>query len=215
MKPLISCIMPVRNRQEFIAGALACYRAQTWHRKELIIVDNSDEPIRRAVVDYVDRYEYVGPEPKTVGWMRNRCCENAAGELIAHWDSDDWSHPNRLTEQYKLIIAQQAGLVGYRSMPFIDEDRREAWIYEGERNFALGTSFFYSRTFWRAHKFGNLAVAEDGDLLQRVGGAVSVPAKDRMVARIHGANTSPKRGIIGEGQFWRAVDYEQVARIIR
>jgi glycosyltransferase involved in cell wall biosynthesis len=216
MKPLISCIMPVRNRQEFIAGALACYRAQTYHPKELIVVDNSDTPIKELILDHADCYDYVGPDPKTVGWMRNRCCENAAGELIAHWDSDDWSHPNRLSEQYKLLIAQQAGLVGYQSMPFIDEERKEAWLYVGERRFALGTSFLYTRHFWRSHKFGDhLTVAEDGDLLQRVGGAVSVPAKDRMIARIHGGNTSPKRGLVAQGQFWRAVDYEQVARMIR
>jgi glycosyltransferase involved in cell wall biosynthesis len=215
LKPLISCVMPIRNRREYIAGAVACFKRQTWPRKELIVVDNSDEPIKDLVLEYADCYDYVGPEPKTVGWMRNRCAELARGELIAHFDSDDWSHPSRLLDQWKLLISQQAGLVGYRSMPFIDEEKREAWLYQGEPRFALGTSFLYTKHFWRAHKFKELGVAEDGDLLQRVGGAVSVDAKDRMVARIHAGNTSKKRGVISEGQFWRRMDYATVVGIIR
>jgi hypothetical protein len=178
------------------------------------VVDNSDNPIHDLIpTDAI--YEYVGLEPKSVGWMRNRCCELAGGDVIAHWDSDDYSHPERLRDQWKMLVSNQAGIVGYRSMPFLDEERQEAWLYQGEQRFALGTSFMYTRRFWRAHKFADIGVAEDGDLLHRVGGAISVDTLDRMVARIHGSNTSQKRGTIAEGQFWRRMDYQQVAALIR
>lgn len=216
MRPLISCIMPIRNRREFIPGALRCFDQQTWQNRELIVVDNSDE----SLLDMIPGppkcwYEYVGPEPHTVGWMRNRACELARGQFIAHWDSDDWSHPSRLAEQWKMSIAYEASVVGYRSMPFIDEERREAWMYEGQKSYALGTSFFYPRALWKGMKFADLAVAEDGDFLQRAGGALSMDGSNRMVARIHSHNTSPKRGMIAAGEFWTPIDYEQVAALIR
>ena len=89
--------MPVRNRPQYIAGAVACFEAQTWPNRELVVVDNSDEPISSVLPSWA-RYDYVGSEKRSVGWMRNRACEVSQGDFIAHWDSDDWSHPNRLNE---------------------------------------------------------------------------------------------------------------------
>ena len=113
-----------------------------------------------------------------------------------------------------MCISYEAAIVGYRNMPFIDEENKEAWMYLGQPSYALGTSFFYPRAFWKSTKFADISVGEDGEILQRSGGALSTDGSARMVARIHADNTSPKRGIIAESDFWKPMNYEQVAAMM-
>lgn len=213
MQPLISCIMPTRNRREYIPAAILCYLSQTWRNKELIILDDGNEYVADLIPGRSD-IRHCRADHKlllTVGAKRNRLCAMATGAFIAHWDDDDVSHPERLREQYKLLISNQAGLVGYRSMFFIDEELQKAYLYEGAPRYALGTSLFYRKETWRGHKFPDQLVGEDGAFVKAVGGAVSVPANDRLIARIHSGNTSSKRPWVSA---WSEQNYEFVARML-
>src|ERR1051326_1608453 len=81
---LISCIMPTANRRAFVAQAVEYFLRQTYERRELIVVDDGDD----AVGDLLPRDERVRyvrlAGRQTVGAKRNRACEEARGELIAH-----------------------------------------------------------------------------------------------------------------------------------
>ena len=47
-----------------------------------------------------DRIVYLRRDQRSsVGVKRNLACEHAEGELIAHFDDDDWYAPNRLSIQ--------------------------------------------------------------------------------------------------------------------
>lgn len=206
MLPLISALMPTRDRRQYIPGAVSCFLNQTWPNKELIVLDSGDDPVGDLMPPTpAVRYVRLKDKP-TIGAARNIACSLARGEFFVHFDDDDISHPLRLKEQYKLLTSFQRGLVGYRSMVFIDEEERKAYLYPGDAGYALGTSFFYRRQTWRAHHFPDKQVHEDGDFINAVrGGALSVPAGDRMVARIHSKNTSCKRGFLSS---WVPQNYE-------
>lgn len=213
MLPLVTAIMPIYNRREFAECALKCYYAQTYPNKELVIVEDGPDDIRDLITDWTG-VKYVRLDEKhSVGAKRNIACQHARGEYIVHWDSDDWSAPGRIAEQHKLLTKAQVAFVGYGSMLFIDEARRIAWLYSGEPNYALGTSFFYSKTYWRCHKFPDISEGEDNAFVESAQYLVAVDAGDRMVARIHANNTSEKH-ITPEMSHWQRVDYVTVAALI-
>ena len=85
--PLISCIMPTRNRPQFLQQAIASFLSQDYPHKELIIVDCSDKPTVRA--EYPGVRSVSITEPLSVGMMRNIACSLAQGNVICHWDDDN------------------------------------------------------------------------------------------------------------------------------
>jgi hypothetical protein len=120
------------------------------------------------------------------------CCQHARGEIIAHWDDDDWSYPGRLTEQIELLRGNL--VTGYRTIHFYDERTGDAHEYQGTPNYAVGTSLCYWKSYWQEHKFQGFSCGEDNDFVQRARGVIS--AQDglgKMVAVTHAAGTSPRK----------------------
>jgi len=219
-QPLISCIMPTRNRREFVPGALRCWDAQTWANKELVVIDTSDEPIQDLLPRNDKRIRYVRIQPATefnTGAVRNIACGLANGEFIAHFDDDDWSHPHRLREQWKSLAQSGRGVSGYRSILFADEAERRAWCFRGAEaaSSALGTSLFYARPFWRHHPFRPLLMGEDGEFVRTAvehNSLISVDGFYRCIARVHAGNTSPK--FTDDEQWTEIHDAREMDRII-
>jgi glycosyltransferase involved in cell wall biosynthesis len=213
MLPLISCLMPTCDRREFIPQALACFEAQTYPHKQLVIVDNGQDSIQdlaescRRVI-----YKHVGTEKLSTGEMRNRACALATGTIFCHWDDDDYSHPKRMVEQFRMMQSMSVSLVGYNAMYFLDEEQQQAWLYSNPEFYALGTSLMYTKDYWRGGKFPDLDVAEDSAFIERAQyrRAMSVGvANDRLIARIHGKNTCDKRRYMLP-PMWTETPYEFV-----
>ena len=98
-QPLVSCVMPTRNRRRFVSQAIWYFLRQDYPQKELLVIDDGEDSVSDLLPDD-DRIRYVQLDPRTVlGAKRNVGCELAHGELIAHWDDDDWSGPRRLDVQ--------------------------------------------------------------------------------------------------------------------
>ena len=128
-----------------------------------------------------------------IGRKRNFGCEHAAGDVIAHWDDDDYSAPDRLTRQIALLTQSGKAVTGYYSMRFTDGGRW--WRYGNDRTFALGTSLCYRRDWWNENRFPCLQVGEDNRFVENAfaqGQLLSVDANDLMYATIHPGNTSPR-----------------------
>jgi hypothetical protein len=170
--------MLVNGRPEMVRRAVKSFKAQTY------------VPALLAEIDGLPRM--------TIGEMRNKANAMCVSDIIVHWDSDDWSHPNRIAEQVALLQSSGADCVGYREMLFWRTPAGEAWRYANpEQNFCLGTSLCYWRHVWERKPFEALPAAPGGtgedwkwqQGLKRT--AVSAMAyKPRMIASIHGGNTS-------------------------
>ena len=143
------------------------------------------------------------PGERDIGPKRNLCCEMALGEIILHWDDDDWSFPNRITEQVDAITAGPP-VAGYRTIHFYDERNGQAHEYRGGAQYVVGTSLAYRRSWWQEHKFKDLSSGEDNDFRDRARAVLAaMDGLGKMVAVTHAAGTSPRH--INKTQ-WKTVD---------
>ena len=94
--PLVSCQMPTRNRPGFAERAVAQFLAQDWPRKELIVLDDSDPGLEPRIAEIPGLVRVVATGPMTLGDKRNLAVSLSRGEIVHHWDDDDWSGPGRL-----------------------------------------------------------------------------------------------------------------------
>ena len=87
---LVSCIMPTANRRKFISRSIALFMAQSYKNKELIIIDDGNEPIADLIPERKEIRYVKLDTTKTIGYKRNLACQNSNGKFIVHWDDDDW-----------------------------------------------------------------------------------------------------------------------------
>jgi Glycosyl transferase family 2 len=156
VQPKVSCVMLVCGRLEMTAHAIRSLESQTYEPKELCRLSNNGE--------------------QSIGLLRNRANAMATGEILCHFDTDDISHPNRITEQVALLQSSGADVVGYREMlfwrstghlieeDFLTDERRvtetgEAWLYHHDTS-PLGSSLCYWRTYWEKHPFADAPKGE-------------------------------------------------------
>lgn len=193
---LVTAIMPTRGRSIWAALAVSSFMQQSYPNKQLLILDDADQPsfpegTLLPGVAYLRIDERLNIPQK-----RNILCRVAAGQIIAHWDSDDWSDTGRLEDQIRRLEESQCSVTGYSSILFCDQQSR--WgRYVGDPSFyALGSSLCYRKSWWRDHQFDEARpINEDFDFVSRArhaGQFISVDGAGVMVARVHPGNTSPK-----------------------
>ena len=103
---LVSCLMPALPdpaRLDAFRRSVADYCRQTHPRCELVVVlDRGDPDARAAMLAHLaslarDDVRVVEPAEKlTLGALRNVSVARARGEVLCHWDDDDWFHPDRV-----------------------------------------------------------------------------------------------------------------------
>lgn len=196
--PLVSCICLTRNRREWLPKAIDCFEQQTYSQRELVIVWDG-EPVADLVpsADNIRLVEYQQKDYK-IGQKRNFANGHASGEIIAHWDDDDWSAPTRIEDQVKRLVESDKSVFGYHIVEF--EGATEGrWAYRGSTSFAVGTSLCYRKDWWEAHKFSERQVGEDSDFAREAQYKFQLSTSDgsgMILASIHPGNTS-KRNLNG------------------
>lgn len=204
MKPTVCAVMLVNGRPEMVARAIRCFLAQTYERKRLLIWDSTPDLIccDQTEHDGVFHIPAAGLEfpydpgcrVLTIGELRNAANDFwTEYPIIAHWDSDDWSHPRRLEEQVELLERSGKECVGYNEMLFwqtpvilhetggrrsgdfeMAVKRGEAWLYRLPLpGYALGTSLLYWRKAWERNPFEDKSNGEDTAFLKKVSCASS------------------------------------------
>jgi len=196
--------MPTYNRRAFVPRAIAYFLRQDYPNRELLILDDGSDPVG-DLIPADERIRYLHLEKRLhTGAKRNLACEQARGDLIMHWDDDDWYAPQRLRYQVEALLAADAELCGLRQMLFYDLAGKKTWLYEypaHQRLWLAGGSLLYTRQFWQRRPFPNLQVGEDTRFVwgQAPARAIALPTFDFYVAMIHPANTSPKQP---RGAYW-------------
>ena len=104
--PKVTVVIPVYNREKYVAAAIESVLAQTFTDFELLVIDDgSTDRSREVVRSYHDpRIRLMCSEtnegiPKT----RNKGIQFARGEYLAFLDSDDWAYPKRLAKQVAFL----------------------------------------------------------------------------------------------------------------
>lgn len=233
--PTVACVMLANSREAMVQRAVKSFQAQTYANKKLVIWNTGQlfgtQPFRGIRV-----WEPVAiRDNASVGTLRNRAnywaVEALDGiDLIAHWDSDDWSHPKRIEEQVALLEQTGADLAGYRDALFWDTRKQpaEAWQYRSEHpKMVIGASMMYRRQLWERCPFEDIPTAEDYRFwLQAVKHPAKVSAassftgdctdgvfnEPRMVCELHGSNTSPAYENMHSSSWRRAAEYDHYAK---
>lgn len=215
-QPLVSCIMPTFQRRAFIPNAIRYFLRQDYDAKELIVVDDGDDSVEDLIPND-SRIRYVRLRQKMkLGAKRNFACNEALGEVIAHWDDDDWYAPHRLTAQVKLLQHHNAEVCGSPELFFYDVDQRLAWLYAYPNNakpWFAGQSLCYRKTFWEQNRFAQIDIGEDACFMwtARPKRLAVVSERDLLVGIIHGGNTSPKET---EGECWQPAAVEEIENVV-
>lgn len=188
--------MPTRGRSELARQALECFWNQTYSHRELIVLDDAERPSFPGGIA-MDGVKYLRlEETLNIPQKRNKCCELAQGQAIAHFDSDDWSAPERLQTQMDVLQRSGLSVTGFHSILFYDMTNKRAHSYSYKPDFALGTSLVYTKQWWEANRWKeNKSIASDNSYVGWAGQRNQLVTSDSdglMVARIHGENTSGK-----------------------
>lgn len=186
---LVSCVTPTQgSRMGWLPFLVDSYLKQTYQNKELVILGDVGGP-------YLD--EHMGIPWKVAvaanirihyceGWniprKRNYLAELAKGEIIIHFDDDDWSHPDRIQAQIHHLKQYQVGFTGFHSILFWSDLEKQAYVYQGSPGYACGTSFCYLKAFIRRFPFPVArSLGSDNDVVYK--------ARDKnLVATHHGRN---------------------------
>lgn len=198
--------MPTFNRRAFVPQAIEYFLRQDYPHRELIILDDGTD----AVADLVPsdpRIRYIRLDTRLIlGAKRNRACELAQGDLIAHWDDDDWMAPHRLSVQVAALTEAGADLCGMGQQLYYDPAQDRAWLYQypvGERTWLAGNTLVYRKAFWARNPFPPIRVGEDTAFVWN-GAArnVVVCPDDRCyIGLVHRGNISHKPVT---GAYWRS-----------
>jgi glycosyltransferase involved in cell wall biosynthesis len=196
MSSLVSCIMPTWNRKEYIGAAVDSWLKQTYENRELIILDDGDGDGNFSMVH--PRIQHIRNYPRELtGTKRNHCCALAQGEIICHFDTDDWSAPNRIADQVARLQGFRKPVTGYSVLLYWDIVKQEAKRYRASiPGYVVGATMTYLKSWWEDHQFPDQQEASDNAIIfPNLREIEASPDPSHMVARIHGNNVSPKTGI--------------------
>jgi glycosyltransferase involved in cell wall biosynthesis len=101
MDPLVSILIPAYNAQQWIADTLKSALAQTWARKEVIVVDDgsSDQTLEIARSFASDNVSVVTQNNQGAAAARNKAFSLSQGDFIQWLDADDLLSPNKISAQ--------------------------------------------------------------------------------------------------------------------
>jgi hypothetical protein len=171
------------------------FLAQDYALKELIILDDGVDPIG-DVVPRSPTIRYIREEPgkHTLGAKRNIACEYARGDIILHWDDDDWYASWRIRYQVEFLEAHGVDICSLDRAFFMDVTTKEVWEFvhpNGTSNWLCGATLCYRRSLWQERRFADVGMGEDSKFIRATERTrrAAVGNNRFFVCRIHGRNT--------------------------
>jgi len=188
--------MPTANRQRFINFSIENFLHQDYPNAELIIVDDGVKSCIHLIPDNPKIfYEYTAPLG-TIGIKRNIACKKANGEIIMHWDDDDWYAPDWISRQVANLNASDADITGLNKVTFHRYSSDRFLVYEDEDEdhpWLCGATMAYKKSLWQQYQFANLQVGEDTDFLMNSGGKIfPLDYPNGFIGGLHADNVSIK-----------------------
>lgn len=102
MKPLVSILIPAYNSEKWIRECIESALAQTWRRKEIIIVDDGSRDSTLAIAQsFASRSVHVTTQENSgASAARNHALSLAQGDYIQWLDADDLLAHDKIAEQF-------------------------------------------------------------------------------------------------------------------
>lgn len=197
--------MPTANRRRFVPRAIGCFLRQDYPNKELVILDDGADSVADLIPDDPQiRYLRLTGK-RTLGKKRNECVEASRGDLIMHWDDDDWHAPRRIRSQVEALLKADAEICSVTQMLYYEMATGAVWLYHYPTGktpkWVAGNAMLYTRAFWKRSPFPDIQVASDTRFIfnHKLDRAVVLDDLGLYVAMIHASNVSPKTR---RGAYW-------------
>lgn len=171
--PLVTVIMPCYRPDEGLLGSIASISAQTWENLEILVVDDASGPefadLFARAVDSDERARLVPMERNGGSYLgRNAAMRQARGELITFQDADDWSHPQRIEHQARLLLDDPAAPASISRAVRAKDDLTHQWF--GYRPIRPNASSLMVRreVFERIGPFAAIRKGADSEFAERI-----------------------------------------------
>ncbi len=189
----VSVITPTFEREQFLPNILACFLSQDYPNLEWLILDDSRQPAECLKDLHHPNVCYEHASNRlSIGEKRNQLVARASGELIAHFDDDDFYAPDYISTMVAQLQRRDADLLNLRGW-FLFDRRTQFFGYwdltvkEGihficsqqgtkltllthENNNAMaanhlgyGFGWIYRKRVWETIKFPDINFNEDGN----------------------------------------------------
>jgi hypothetical protein len=140
----------------------------------------------------------------------------ASGDIIVHWDDDDWYAPWRVRYQIQSLRSGGFQVCGLNRAIYVSVDGEHAWEYVHPPElppWVVGATLCYWKSFWGRNPFPDVTVGEDWRFVQsaRDTGIALLTNNGFFVGRIHNGNTCRKRPI---GARWKPYSIKNVRSLV-
>jgi glycosyltransferase involved in cell wall biosynthesis len=138
MQPLVSILIPAYNAQEWIADTLRSAIAQTWERKEIIVVNDGSTDRTLAVARRFesDGVRVITQDNQGAAAARNKAFSLSQGDYIQWLDADDLLAPDKIERQLAALREVDSKRILLSS----------AWAYF---NYRVNRARFIATSLWQ------------------------------------------------------------------
>jgi len=204
------------GRASFLPLAVTLFLRQDYPCTELVIIGDEESPAV-ALLPAHERIRHFKLDRKLkLGMKRNYACELAKGDIIMHWDDDDWYAPDWISSQVRLLNVSGADICGLSRLFFFSPAQWQCWKYiypPTNLPWVAGATLAYRKSCWRRHPFRGIQVGEDNEFVWHSGGKVVAHTNDQpgFVSILHPGNTSPK---YTGNPMWYSCPVDEVTRLM-
>jgi glycosyltransferase involved in cell wall biosynthesis len=130
----ISILTPTYNRESYLRNAHKYFSHQTYANLEWLILDDSPMPSAyfEHLADPRIQYFHLSDRRYTLGEKLNWLIERASGEIIAHFDDDDYYAPMYISTMYEFLESSQSDLINLRGFFIYHELGDQLWFWDLE-----------------------------------------------------------------------------------
>lgn len=131
--PLVTVVMPTYAPDEGLLTSVRSLLAQSYGNLEILLVDDCSPP------GFIERYEQAAALDARITLIRmpvnggsylgrNAAMARARGQLITFQDGDDWSHPERITQQVRMLHEHPEAPASLSSAIRATDDLAYTWL---------------------------------------------------------------------------------------
>jgi len=158
----VSIIIPTYERPQFLAKSLELISRQDYPNLEVIIVDDSKESFAGEFV--VQNVKYIHLQNRiTIGEKRNLAVTYATGEIIVHWDDDDFFREHRVTAQVAPILSGEVSMTVLEHHYYFYLPTRTFYVVKRASSWGphFGTFVYHKRLWNSGLRYPDNSMAED------------------------------------------------------
>lgn len=184
----VSIITPSFSRAPFLELCYQCFISQTYPNLEWLVLDDSPEPCDFFFQIVDENVHYIHSAKRiSIGEKRNQLIAQANGEIIVHFDDDDFYAPHYVAHMVSEMEQQQADFINNRGFFLYDAsfERLCYWLLEKKsgahfrikkehveavvldaktfehNHLGYGFGYVYKKQLWQDHPFADMNWNED------------------------------------------------------